>query len=235
MPAAALLQELRVHQIELETQNEELRRAHLDLEVSRDRFVDLYDFAPVGYLTLSRTGVIREANLVAAALLGIERTKLKGRRFSALVCRGSADRWSLFFAGLTGRRPGRNLCGLLLHRANGPDFDAQLVCHRATEGGAAPEIRIALTDVTDARRTERAIEELGERLAFVIDSTDDGFMDSNLATGVVAYSTRFATMLGHDPGTLEPSVSTWEGLVHPEDRHRVPDAARDSRHRSDHS
>jgi PAS domain-containing protein len=68
-----LLHELQVHQIELETQNDELQRAHVALEKSHDRYVNLYEFAPVGYLTLTREGLIAEINLTGASLLGIKR------------------------------------------------------------------------------------------------------------------------------------------------------------------
>ena len=69
----AMLHDLRVHQIELETQNEELRRAHVELDATRARYFDLYDLAPVGYCTLSAKGLILQSNLTAATLLGVVR------------------------------------------------------------------------------------------------------------------------------------------------------------------
>ena len=81
-PAAELIHELQVHRIELEMQNEELRRAYVALEAARDRYADLYDFAPVGYLTLDKGGLVTEANQTAATLLGIDRARLVGHRFA---------------------------------------------------------------------------------------------------------------------------------------------------------
>ena len=68
--------ELRVHQIELEMQNEELRRSQSELATSRARYFDLYELAPVGYLSFSQQGIILEANLTFATLLGVERRAL---------------------------------------------------------------------------------------------------------------------------------------------------------------
>ena len=86
-----LLHELRVHQIELEMQNEELRRAQEELEASRARYFDLYDLAPVGYFTLSETGMILEANLTAATLLGVARGALVKQPLSHFIFREDQD------------------------------------------------------------------------------------------------------------------------------------------------
>lgn len=77
-----LVHELRVHQIELELQNQELQEARDAAEAALEKYSELYDFAPVGYLTLDRAGTIREANLAAASLLGIARSQLPGRCFA---------------------------------------------------------------------------------------------------------------------------------------------------------
>jgi PAS domain-containing protein len=81
-----LLHELQVHQIELELQNEELRGSRAEVEAGLERYTELYDFAPVGYVTLGRDGSIRQLNLAGASMLGAERARLSGRRFGDFVC-----------------------------------------------------------------------------------------------------------------------------------------------------
>ncbi len=80
-----LIHELQVSQVELDLQNEELQRARVELEVSRDKYAELYDFAPVGYFAFDPHGVIREVNLAGAQLLGIERKLLVKKPFSSLI------------------------------------------------------------------------------------------------------------------------------------------------------
>ena len=82
---AAILHELRVHQVELIMQNEELRRAQVELETSREAYVELFQLAPVGYITLSDTGIVSDANLAAAQLLSVDQRTLRGQPFSAFV------------------------------------------------------------------------------------------------------------------------------------------------------
>jgi len=93
-----LLQELQVHQIELEMQNEELQRSREEAEEGRARYADLYEFAPVGYLTLGLDGVIHQVNLTGARLFGQERSRIVGRRLAGLLAPECLATFNAFFA-----------------------------------------------------------------------------------------------------------------------------------------
>ena len=141
-----LMHELKVHQIELEMQNEELRRVQVELEESRDRYVDLYEFAPVVYFTLTREGMIAEANLTGANLLGTERRTLLKRRFAGFVAIGSRDHWNQHFLRVV-QHDGRFGCELEIQPGDAPGFHARLDCQRVKADDAF-SVRIALIDLT---------------------------------------------------------------------------------------
>jgi len=94
--ARQTLHELEAHQIELEMQNIELRIARDESEALLDKYTELYDFAPVGYFTLTANGIIRLANLTGATMVGIERSSLIGRTFSMLVAAGQRTGFKVF-------------------------------------------------------------------------------------------------------------------------------------------
>jgi len=154
----ALLHELQVHQIELEMQNETLRQSQAALEESRDRYVDLYDFAPVGYLTLTETGLIVEANLTGATLLGEDRRTLLQRRFARFVVPEEQERWQRYFLhALT--HGGKQTCELTLRRGDGTLFATCLDCLLTAASDAPPTLRIALTDIGERKQLERTLQE----------------------------------------------------------------------------
>ena len=151
--AEALAHELRVHQIELESQNEDLRNTQLDLAAARDRFIDLYDFAPVGYLTLDHDGRITELNLTGAALLGAPRKSLIGRHFSGFVTAADLKRWRRHLLIAQQHDEGRRL-ELALKSRSGPPLYAQLDCLRVAQAVGRAMLRVALTDVSQRRLAE---------------------------------------------------------------------------------
>lgn len=185
-----LLHELQVHQIELEMQNEELRQAHLSLEESRDCYMDLYDFAPVGYLTLSREGMIEEVNHTGAQLFGGNRQQLLHHRFSSLVTLEDRDRWYRHFL-YTLRHDGKQSCELALTREDRTVFHALLHClHVST--GTSPVVRIALTDISESKK---ASEEL--RIASIAFESQEAIIVTDAKGVILRVNQSFTHLTGY--------------------------------------
>jgi PAS domain S-box-containing protein len=152
-----LLHELRVHQIELEIQNEELLRVQEELETSKARFVDLYDFAPAGYLTVSENGLILEANLTAASLLGVTRTSLIKKPLTSIILPADQDiyyrhRKALFETGAS------QTCELRLLRMDNPPLWALLKAIMSKDGeNGQPACRVVVTDIHERKQAEEKL------------------------------------------------------------------------------
>lgn len=147
-PAEALLHELLVHKVELEMQNDELRRIYTSMEETLDRYLDLYEFAPVGYITINREGLIEEINLTGSALLSVERTKLINRRFSQFVAPRDRDSWHRRFLNMMEpSTPNKQAFGLEMMGTDGALFPAYLDCLRRETLDTPPILRVALTDI----------------------------------------------------------------------------------------
>ena len=156
--AEELIQELQAHQAELETQAEELRRAHLALGELRDRYLDLYEFAPVGYLTVTDQALITSVNLTGAVLLGSEREKLLIARFSKFVAEKDSNQWYRYFTGVLDQGE-QQACTITLIRGDGSTFPARLESIRIAGSEGAFAVRVAISDITDIRRVEEALKE----------------------------------------------------------------------------
>ena len=190
-PADDLLHELQVHQIELETQNEALRQTQIALEQSRDRYADLYEFAPVGYLTLSGSGLIAEINLVGATLLGVERRRLIGRRFGRFVAPADRKLWYGLLPGAL-QQSDRQTCELALLRGDGSSFHARLDYTRSPGEQQAPSLRIALTDISVQKHTE---EEL--RIAAIAFQAQEGIIVTDADGVIVRVNRAFTNLSGY--------------------------------------
>ena len=169
-----LIHELRVHQIELEMQNEELRNAQLELAQSRDRYFELYDFAPIGYFTLDERGLILSVNLAGADLLGSERASLMRKRFSQFVAPGSQD--AFYSHSKQALEIGsKQVSDLELKRKNGEPFYAQIqsVAVKGDEGHFI-QLRTAVVDITQRKRAEWALADAHNQLERkVVERTND--------------------------------------------------------------
>ncbi len=163
MPVEEILHELQVHEVELDLQIEELQRAEMELEILRDRYLALYEEAPLGYVTLDKYNLVTQANVAAAAILGHSKSSLVGRRFSSFFDRTSLA--MLYEMVAEARRSGERITfDAPVARQDSTAAWVTLDLLVATDTG---ELRIALVDVTDRRNVENELREIADHLITV--------------------------------------------------------------------
>jgi PAS domain S-box-containing protein len=183
--AEEFLHELSAHHIELEMQNEELRRAQCAIEAMRDRYVDLYEFAPVGYLTLNCNGMITEVNLTGAEMLGEERKKLLNRSFAHFINPKDSDQWDHHFLSVL-RRNGRQSCELDIQRSDGSGFYAKVASLKSGDSLSSTlsddsplsndipsnslQLRIVITDISKIKLIEKMLWEKNQLLDNIVEN-----------------------------------------------------------------
>jgi PAS domain S-box-containing protein len=176
-----LMYDLQVHQVELEIQAEELRQAHLAIEESRDQFLDLYEFAPIGYITLSDTAIIFQANLTAATLLRVDRNKLVHSRFRTWVIPSDRDIWDGYFTDLL-KKETKLTVTCRLKRNDGTVFYARLESINLTKHPDNPSVRVAISDISDLKKAEEELKGSEDRFRLAIQNAhvSVAIQDTNL-------------------------------------------------------
>jgi PAS domain S-box-containing protein len=171
-----MLHELWVRQIELEAQNEELRRSEAELAAARARYIELFDLAPVGYCTLNQEMLILEANLTAAALLGVTRSELVRQRIDQFILKEDQDLYYRHAKQLieTGTPTAFEL---RMVKPAGEIFWARLEATVAKNDEGTPVCRLVISDSTELKRAEEALQNERDLLRNVI----NGAGNSNLA------------------------------------------------------
>lgn len=192
-----LVEDLQVHQIELEMQNEELHRVQQDLEKARDKYSNLYDFSPICYFTINTEGIILEANLTAAAIVGVERRSLIGRPFSDFVVRDDQDLFFLHRRKLYETKI-RQTCELRIRAGQGSEFYAHM------ESIVVPDdnrncnlIRTALTDIRARKQAESALRKSENRYRRLLETMHEGIGVADQTYHFTYVNERFCEMLGY--------------------------------------
>ena len=215
---AAMNEDLRAHQIELEMQNEELRRTQEKLDASRTRYFDLYDLAPVGYVTISETGLILEANITAANLLGIARDDLVKLRFSRFILNEYQGTFYLLRKQILETSEPQS-CELQMARQGGAPFWARLEATTVRDESGAPENRLVLSDITESKLAEVALRRSEAKLEKIVSNIGDvvALIDQD---GITRYkSPNIERLFGWKP--TEVVGRDVLSNVHPEDKELV--------------
>ena len=186
-----VLHELHVHQIELEMQNEELRRAHVELDHERARYCDLYNLAPVGYCTLGEDGLIVQANLNAASVLGIPRDELVRQRISRFILKEDQDIYYLMRQQqIKSGEP--QSCELRMIRADGTVFWANMAATIAQEEHGARVWRVVLGDITERKLTQEKL-----RIAAIAFQSHSGIVVMDVHRKILRANHAFTQMTGY--------------------------------------
>lgn len=169
----ALVHELRVHQVELEMQNEALRQAQVDLEQSRTKYADLFDFAPVGYLIFDQAGNMVEVNLTATSMLQVERTYLTGKPLAQHLQPASRDTWRFHYQAVfkTGQP---QECELEIKR---PDKAQMIVRLRSqpvkNDRDEVIQCRTSMMNVTSLAKAEQRLKNSERRFRTLAENSPD--------------------------------------------------------------
>ena len=192
-PAAMqqVLHELRVHQIELEMQNEELRRTQVAQEALQARYFDLFDLAPVGYCTVSEQGLIQQANLATAALLGMGRAALAKQPISRFILKEDQDIFYLHRQQLLATGNPQS-CELRMEKKDRSQFFAYLTFTAAQEANGVSVLRIVLTDITERKLAE---DEL--RIAAVAFASQNGMVITDPKGVILRVNPAFTRLTGY--------------------------------------
>lgn len=212
-----LLHELQVYQVELEVQNRELLESQQQLEGARDRYADLYDFAPVGYLTLSDKSVILGINLRGAAMLGCERGRLVGKPLTPLLARRESR---TLFAHLTQvfHSTDRVVDELHLKALSGREpivVRIESIAAFAVEGAAAT-CHTAMIDITDQKQTEDALREGKARFYAIFNQAAVGVAVIDACSGKFQQvNQKYSDIIGYS--CQEMQALDFTQISHPDD------------------
>ena len=215
--AQRLFEELEIHQIELELQNEHLNATRGQLERSLNQNTELYDFSPVGSVSLDPKGVITKLNLASASLLGGERARLLGSRLGLYVAPGDLSAFNTLLE--NAKKTGDVQDGEITLCQSG-----SLECHVQLKASALPQglgWQLVLVDNTERRQLVENLRLSEERWKLALEAAGDGVWDWNISTGTLVFSTRYEQLYGFAVGEFGHYVEDWSRRIHVDDKQRV--------------
>lgn len=212
-----LFEELEIHQIELELQNEYLNTARAQLEVALNQSGELYDFSPVSILSLDQTGIITKLNLAGANLLEGARARLLGNRFELYVADADVAVLNALLAQATAS--GDVQGGEIELARKGPltTFVQVQIAQLPEELGW----QLILLDITEHRQNEAHLRVSEERWQLALEAAGDGVWDWNVQTGDMLFSKRFEQLFGFEENEYGHHLENWLARLHPDDKQRV--------------
>ncbi len=199
--------------VELEVRLAELELQNQRLHDSAEHYKNLYDAAPVAYLTLARSGAITRANIAAGELLGDSPFDLAGQALVSFVAESDRDAFHSFLKQTFGTPTRQVLEVAMVSRLE----LVRTVRIDATSTLDGQECRIVLQDVSERKFAEESLRESAERLRLAVQASNIGIMDWDLRTDQIVFSREWSTLLGNSLDEIGNEFSEWKRRIHPDD------------------
>jgi PAS domain S-box-containing protein len=221
-----LIQELQVHQIELEMQNDELRIVNELLQQQQMKFEGLYDLAPIGYIIMDETGIILEANNACRDLLDTKILGIINRPLEKFIADNYLNTFFKFKQQIFKTR-NKQSCIVKMVSAH-REFYAQIEAIIINQIVPAPQYYVAIIDVTERIEAQQSIKEIKERLELALEAASAGTWELDLAT-MNFYLDEFSFGICNHPGNkFDGRYQTFINLIHEGDREKVDQHFRNS-------
>jgi PAS domain S-box-containing protein len=211
------LEDLRARQIELENQNEELRTAQKELLDSRNKYNEIYDFAPVGYISLDQKGIIFEANFTIASLLDHDRQFLLQKALAPFIVPEHQDIFYLHLGETLATKQTQNIQVRMKQKDESPIW-VSIFSAPVAGSSDSTSVRLIITNIEEIKKAEEKLRDSEKRLRLTLDATSDGVFDRNLQDDEIYYGENWGRILGFTPQEISAKNITWGDLLHPDDK-----------------
>ena len=214
-----LIHELHIHQVEIELQNEELKRAQSEISLLHEEYADLYEFAPSGYVTLNPKGIITHCNLASVMILGMDRTRLIGYGFSGFISLESKNDYYSALKRSEKNQDNKVATELKLIRPGGvPVWVCMDIQADVGDENQLIRKRLVFMNIDRQKKVEDQLTKREERLALAVRAARLGIWDWDIKKNEMVWDHGMYELYGLRQNTAPDIYEAWLNNLHPDDR-----------------
>ena len=220
MEVKRLFHELRVQQIELEMQNDELQNATNELELGRINFSNLFELAPISYFVISQTGITRNVNYAGIKLFDADKNSMVGKLFLLNIHPEDRDRFYIYFKQLF-TSPDAQTCSIRLIKKNQDILNVQIDGIAVKDSTLNPNCYLTVTDFTAKQQAEQKLQEAKKTLEIALEASSAGIWEIDTVTGKIYFDDFCLALYGLEKGSFDGKYETLINGVYQNDRKNV--------------